>query len=61
MTLFHNNQSTIKPLIEQARKMLDNPHQLMVDIAFSCGFSDQAHFCRVFKNIEGVSPKKYRR
>ncbi|MEM8672517.1 MAG: helix-turn-helix transcriptional regulator [Cyanobacteria bacterium P01_G01_bin.67] len=47
--------------IEQAKKMLDNPNKLMVDIAFTCGFSDQAHFSRVFKKIEGVSPKKYRR
>lgn len=47
--------------IEQAKKMLDNPHALMVDIAIEWGFSDQAHFSRVFKKIEGVTPKKYRR
>jgi AraC family transcriptional regulator len=33
----------------------------MVDIAFSCGFSDQAHFSRVFKKIEGLTPKQYRK
>ena len=47
--------------IEQAKKMLNNPNILMVDIAFSCGFSDQAHFTRVFKKIEGLTPKQYRR
>ena len=47
--------------IEQAKKMLDNPHKLMVDIAIRCGFSDQAHFSRVFKKIEGLTPKQYRR
>ena len=47
--------------IEQAKKMLDNPHKLMMDIALCCGFSDQAHFSRVFKKIEGVTPKKYRK
>ena len=47
--------------IEQAKKMLDNPNKLMVDIAMRCGFSDQAHFCRVFKKIEGVTPKQYRK
>lgn len=46
--------------VEQAKKMLDNPNLLMVDIAINCGFSDQAHFSRVFKKIEGVNPKKYR-
>lgn len=47
--------------IEQAKKMLDSPSQLMVDIALSCGFSDQAHFSRVFKKIEGLTPKEYRK
>ena len=47
--------------IEQARKMLDNPHKLMVDIAIGCGFSDQAHFSRTFKKIEGLTPKQYRK
>ena len=47
--------------IEQAKKMLDNPNVLMIDIAMDCGFSDQAHFSRVFKKIEGITPKKYRR
>lgn len=46
--------------IEQAKKMLDNPNALMIDIAMDCGFSDQAHFSRVFKKIEGITPKKYR-
>lgn len=46
--------------IEQAKKMLDNSNTLMIDIAFNCGFSDQAHFSRVFKKIEGLTPKKYR-
>ncbi len=46
--------------IEQGKQMLDNPHRLMVDIAFACGFSDQAHFSRVFKKIAGLTPKQYR-
>ena len=47
--------------IEQAKRMLDNPNQLLVDIAIECGFSDQAHFSRVFKKIEGLTPKQYRK
>jgi len=45
--------------IEQAKKMLDNPQQLIVDIAIACGFSDQAHFSRAFKKVEGLTPKQY--
>lgn len=47
--------------IEQAKKMLDNPYNLMIDVAMNCGFSDQAHFSCVFKKIEGMNPKKYRK
>lgn len=47
--------------IEQSKKRLDNPNELMADIAFACGFSDQAHFSRVFKKIEGLTPKQYRK
>ncbi len=47
--------------VEQAKQMLDKPNALMIDIAFSCGFSDQAHFSRTFKKIEGLTPKQYQR
>ena len=47
--------------VEQGKKLLDNSKVLMADIAFICGFSDQAHFSRVFKKIEGIAPKQYRR
>ena len=47
--------------VEKGKKLLDNPKVLMADIAFRCGFSDQAHFSRVFKKIEGITPKQYRR
>ena len=45
--------------IEQAKRMLDKPNTLMIDIAIRCGFSDQAHFSRTFKKIEGVTPKQH--
>ena len=47
--------------VEQAKKMLDKPNALMIDIALYCGFSDQAHFSRTFKKIEGLTPKQYRK
>ena len=46
--------------IEQAKRMLGKPNTLMIDIALHCGFSDQAHFSRTFKKIEGLTPKQYR-
>lgn len=47
--------------IEQAKKMLINSDRQMIEIAFSCGFSDQAHFSRVFKQIQGETPKNWRK
>ena len=47
--------------VEQARKMLKRRDVPLIDIAMSCGFADQAHFSRVFKQVAGESPSKYRK
>lgn len=47
--------------IEQAKKALADPDRPLIDVALSCGFADQAHFTRVFKQLEGATPKAYRR
>ena len=46
--------------IEQAIKMLDDPALPLGEIAFACGFADQAHFSRSFKQVTGKSPRAYR-
>ncbi len=46
--------------VEQARKKLSDETIPMIDIAMSCGFSDQAHFSRVFKKLAGQTPKAFR-
>ncbi len=47
--------------VEQARKMmLADRDRSLLDIALSCGFADQAHFSRVFKQIAGATPASYR-
>ena len=43
--------------IQNAKNMLIQNRPL-IDIAHSCGFSDQSHFTRVFNKIYGMSPKK---
>lgn len=35
--------------------------QSIVEIAAACDFADQAHFCRVFKQIYGTTPGSWRR
>ena len=47
--------------VEQAKKMLQDPDRPMIDIALSCGFSDQAHFARTFKQSTGETPGQFRK
>lgn len=46
--------------INEAKKLLKNPSYRIGDITEMVGFSDMAHFSRVFKKIEGKSPNEYR-
>lgn len=46
--------------IEQTTKQLAGPQASLGDIALSCGFADQAHFSRSFKQATGKSPRDYR-
>lgn len=41
--------------------MLRSTDLPVIDIALSCGFSDQSYFNRIFRSIKGVSPSRYRR
>lgn len=46
--------------IEQAMKMMEDPTRPLGEIAYACGFSDQAHFTRSFKQVTGQTPRAYR-
>lgn len=46
--------------IEKAKKLLTITDHRIGDIAFECGFNDQAHFTRLFHAVTGVSPSQYR-
>lgn len=46
--------------IEKAKEMLQNPSLRIGDIADEVGFSDMAHFSRVFKKVVGISANEYR-
>jgi AraC family transcriptional regulator len=47
--------------IDQAKLLLLSSELTISDISELCGFSDQSHFTRVFKQIEGTTPGVWRR
>ena len=58
-------QSTIgeyirKRRIEHASNLLTNTETPLSEIALTCGFSDQSHFCAMFKSHTGLTPAKFR-
>jgi len=58
-------QSTIgeyirKRRIEHASHLLTNTATPLSEIALLCGFSDQSHFCAMFKVHTGLTPAKFR-
>jgi AraC-like DNA-binding protein len=36
-----------------------NPHIRLTDLAYNCGYFDQAHMINEFKKFSGITPKKY--
>jgi AraC-like DNA-binding protein len=46
--------------LEESKKRLLNFHEPIVQIACDLGFSDQAHFCKLFRQRFGLSPTGYR-
>jgi transcriptional regulator GlxA family with amidase domain len=47
--------------IERARELLTRTDLSVSEIAFACGFSDQSHFGRRFRELVGVPPSAFRR
>jgi len=56
---------TYSALLEQARfnnaiKLLGDTQIKIIDIAFSSGYADPAHFSRAFRRISGFTPREFR-
>jgi AraC family transcriptional regulator len=46
--------------VEHARMQMATTETPLVDIAADAGFSDQAHFTRIFKRMTGMTPGQFR-
>jgi AraC-like DNA-binding protein len=45
---------------ENAAKLLRETDAKIIEVAFSSGYTDPAHFTRAFRRISGVAPRQYR-
>src|SRR5215203_5018862 len=50
----------MKKRLALARELLENTSDSIAEIAFECGFENQTHFSRVFKEKVGKAPLQYR-
>ena len=47
--------------IERALRLIKSGRYSLSEIAHRCGFSDQSHFIRIFKQLTGLLPGEYRK
>ena len=50
----------MKKRINLATELLENTNLSIAQITFECGFENQSHFSRIFKEKVGMSPLKFR-
>jgi AraC family transcriptional regulator len=55
------HQYVLQQRIERAKLLLQQSQLELADIAIQCGFANQSHFTRHFRQIVGVTPKIYQR
>lgn len=47
--------------IQKAAELLETTDQKISEIGVACGFQEMSYFARVFREVKGCTPKKYRR
>jgi AraC-like DNA-binding protein len=60
-----NSGTSYSRVLDQARyevaaRLLTEPHNQAIDVAYASGYSDPSNFSRAFRRMAGVSPSRYR-
>jgi len=45
--------------IKNAKQLLKHPELSIKKVSFECGFNDVNYFVRLFKKMEGITPRQY--
>jgi AraC family transcriptional regulator len=53
-------QYLIQQRIERAKRLLLQTDRSILDIALECGFNSHSHLSQKFRQLTGITPKKYR-
>ncbi len=54
-------QYLIQQRVERAKQLLKQPAISISDIALDCGFANQTHLTKVFRQMTGTTPKAYQK
>lgn len=55
------HQFLIRQRVEQAKHLLKQPVQTVTTVALECGFANQSHFARCFRQYTGMNPNQFRK
>lgn len=55
------HQYLIRQRVEQAKHLLRQPERSITSVAMDCGFANQSHFAKCFRQCTGINPKEFRR
>jgi len=47
--------------VQKSLQLITEKSKDLTSIALECGFSDQSHFTRSFKQVNGINPSEYRK
>ena len=53
-------RSIVRARVDISKRMLSDRNVSIKEAAFSCGFSDEKYYMRVFRKMEGMTPAQYR-
>jgi AraC family transcriptional regulator len=55
------HQFLIRQRVEQAKHLLKQTERTITDIALECGFANQSHFAKCFRQYMGMNPNQFRK